>query len=232
MADHEYDDDWEMNNLEDVEDDDLDDMEGLIDAFEEDDEDDEDDDESAAERRRRHRYFIPRRRPRTASGRGYFRKRLSKRYATQQQLRAGLAKLSKRLRRNGMAIKINIKRIRSLSRGISDQGRTDSRQTRAIKSVRRKVDATIQMLQLLSLFAGGEKTYEIIGFNPEATITLGENEPVVIPGDMSMTVTLEEEGDTIDRFLPLLLLGGLADTKEGDLMSNPLMMIPLLGALG
>jgi hypothetical protein len=230
MPEYEYDDDWEMDDLENIEDDDLDEMEGLLDAFEEDDDLDEedeedDDDESAAERRRRLslRYFIPRRRrPRTASGRGYFRRRLSTRYATQQQLRAGLSKVSKRLRRNGTAIKVNIKKIRSLSRRLSDQGRTNSRQTKAIRSVRKKVDDTIQIFMLLSLLTGGEKTYAIKGY------TSSEELPgVVVPE--GATVTLKQEEDTLERFLPLLLLGGLGDTQGGDLMSNPLMLILLLG---
>ena len=46
-------------------------------------------------------------------------------------------------------------------------------------------------------------------------------------------MTLEDKSDSIDKLLPILMMGGLGGSSgsKGGLMDNPLMLILLLGGL-
>lgn len=193
-------------DFEDYEEDD-DELEYALDDMEDDDMFIEDDDSEDAERKRRSRRRRNRSRSR-AKGSGYYQRQL-KGYATKKELKIALARVGRDVRRNKSGINNNSTRISRLS---SSTGK-------AIKTVRKDVDDTKQMFLLTSLLSG-DKKYKVT-----------QSSSADVPVNTEMT--LEDKSDSIDKLLPILMMGGLGGSSgsKGGLMDNPLMLILLLGGL-
>lgn len=200
----------EYDNVVEVDFEDYEDDDELEDVFDDMDDDDmfmEDDDSEDAERRRRRRSRRRRSRSR-AKGGGYYQRQL-KGYATKKELKTALARVGRDVRRNKSGINANSSRISSLSASTG----------KAIKTVRKDVDDTKQMFLLTSLLSG-DKKYKV---------TQSNNAEVPVNTEM----TLEDKSDSIDKLLPILMMGGLGGSSgsKGGMMDNPLMLIVLLEAL-
>jgi hypothetical protein len=202
----------EYDNVVDVDFEDYDD-DGLEDAFEDLDDDmfmGDDDSEDAERRRRRRRRRRRSRRSRSrARGGGYYQRQL-KGYATKKELKTALARVGRDVRRNKSGTNANSSRISRLS---SSTGK-------AIKTVRKDVDDTKQMFLLTSLLSG-DKKYKV---------TESGNTTAV---PVNTTFTLKDESDSMDKLLPILLMGGLGGSSgsKGGMMDNPLMLILLLDSM-
>ncbi len=203
-----------LDDLEDLEDDDLEEIESLIEDLEEDDDLEmleEDDDLEAAERRRRRRR---RRRAKSRRVPNLFQARL-KGLATKNEVKALGRRTRAEIQRVNRKVTRNTNRIRA-------QSSLNSRQSKAIKSVRKDVDDTKQLFLLTSLLGGSDRTLEL-------TAQVADSAGDTIAAGTKLEV--KEAGDKIDRLLPLLLVGGLGG-KGGGMTDNPLMLVLLLDALG
>lgn len=201
----------EYDNVVEVDFEDYDDDDALEDLLYEDIEDDDlfmDDDDSEDAERRRRRSRRRRRRSRSrAKGGGYYQRQL-RGYATKKQLQQALARVGRDVRRNKSSINANSSRISRISASTSN----------AIKAVRKDVDNTKQMFLLTSLI-GGDKKYKVT-----------QSSSTEVPVDTE--ITLEDKSDSIDKLLPLMLMGGLGGSdSKGGMMDNPLMMILLVEAM-
>lgn len=205
----------DYDNVIDVDfDDDDDELDYFLDGMEEDDDDDDDilwmeddDDDSidSVERKRRRRR---RNRSRSrAKGKGYY-TRIMKGYATKKQLRSALAKVGRDVRKNRSAMSRNSSRISKLSRSTG----------KAVKTVRNDLD-NVKQMSMFSALLGGDKKLKVV-------TSTGNS----IPKDT--VIEFKDESDTMDKLLPMLMMGGLGGgSGKGGMMDNPLMMILLLGSL-
>lgn len=186
-------------------DDDIEDDDDALLAF-------EDDDDDVERRRRRRRRRRRGRRPKTARGRGYFQRQL-KGYVKRTELRAALAKVGRDVRRNGTAIKRNAGRISSNASRISAVARSNSQQTKDIAKLRADMQQAQMMSLLMNVIQGEERTYKVVGADTTAK-----------------TITLDEQGDTMIKLLPLLMTSSAGGGSGGFDMSNPLMILVLADA--
>jgi hypothetical protein len=161
-----------------------------------------------ARKRRRFPRMIARRRIPTARGGGYLRRTLGG-YARNDKVQEALTRVGTDVSKNRTGINVIRKSLNSVSRGVSVNSRN-------IAAARKDIDNTKQMFLLMSLLAG-DKKYEIL--KPESGNVTGG-------GD----ITLKDKSDTMDKMLPVLLMGGLGGGTDG-LMKNPLMLIVLMEAL-
>ena len=199
--------DYEYAYTEDIplEEEDYDDDESLEEFLE-----DYDDDEEAAEYRYRgRRRPVSRyRRPSVARGRRYFSPRPTKKYVTQAQLKAGLARVGRDVRKNGAA-------IRKVNSQVNSLGRTHRRDVgRLRKDLKQARDMALFMMLLQ------KKTDEA----PD-DITIGDatNNITLKKGDRLVL------SDSDSMLLPLMMFsGGFGTGTGGGIMDNPLMLILLM----
>lgn len=150
-------------------------------------------------------------RPRTARARGLYRRPPSRKYVTQKQLQASLARVRKSIRKNGRAItKVNRQAGSNRTR-LNQQNRINVRQGRSIRALRKEMDQQAQTQLLSSLL---NQTEEV-----EVTASSAAGIPV------GTTLTLERELDPITFLLPALSGGG----SGGSGMNNPLLLFALMG---
>jgi hypothetical protein len=215
MNDYDYDTYLEEFPLLEEDDDDDEALEDFLDYYEG--EEDDDDDEAAERRRRRRGRWRRRRAPRRARGRSYYRRRPSRKLATKGQLKGGLTRASKDVKRNAAAIKKVNSRINSL-------GSTHSKDIKKLKKELKKSRDMALFPMLLQTPPKLEvKTVEDTkGISTPVKVTTPSGEKEVYPKEVVSTVSLKEQ----DNMLPLIMMMTMGGMGSGsDNMMLPLMLI-------
>jgi hypothetical protein len=128
-----------------------------------------------------------RRRPvRTGRGADYYRPRVTSRYVTQAQLRSALAKISKDVKANAVAIKTVGRRVDSVAAG-------QKKQARQLKRDLAKMRNSVQMAAILPLLTA-------------KTITV-TNDTTIGDTPVAAGTKLAVAPDTLTALLPMFLIG-------------------------
>ena len=115
------------------------------------------------------------------------------------------------------------RRISSLKRSAA---KFATRTARDHKKQQGEIDNIKQMTLLTSLL-GGNKKLKVESVRDQAGDAITGADGLV-----GATIEFEDSSDTLDKFLPFLLLGGMGGGKGGGLGDNPLMTFLLIDSIG